>query len=964
MERLTGWELADSDSDSGPGMGPPADPDSESGPPADPGSGPSIADSGMAPPPPEPLRLTDEQEQAVGRRGEPLLLAAGAGSGKTSVLVERFVRAVREDGIAPERILAITFTDRAAGELGQRVRARLLELGEPRAARASEGAFLGTFHSFCAHILRVNARAAGLRDELQILDESLSGRLRRQAFAEALGQFLQGERGEAVDLIASYTADRARATVLGVYAELRSRGQRAPRLPEPGLGGASAAWRQEQLRTQAEREAQSALDAQGARAVALWNELLERFDERYEQAKHARGGVDFDDLELLAGELLSTDAERRRKWAERFELLMVDELQDVNPRQLALVRALERENLFTVGDEWQSIYGFRHADVGLFRSREAELAPRGQSLRLMHNFRARGELLEAVNAVFARRFGGTFTPLRPGRRSSSGTGEREARGEPLIELLLSDRRGWEREDAEQHAPVIAAGSESGATAWREAEAQALARRVSELIGGGQARAGGVAVLLRAVSDIECYEQALRRQGLRTVASAGAFWARQEIADLLAYLRALADPGDELALYGALACPPVSLSSDGMGLLARAAREQERSVWEIARDRALGSDAPDGAGAGTRPIGGAANADTAAGLPAGELERAATLCAWLERERMLLGELTLGELLERKIERGGHGARLRAGENGERRVANVRKLVELARAWEHSEGRDLRGFLEEAAFQQQQAAGAGTGGRSAGVEAIAEPDAPVDGETLPDAVRLMSVHAAKGLEFDVVCVADLGRAPSMGMPDLLVGGDCASRGGDGRIGVRLLGLEDREPRPALEYAQLADERRQAQAQEEDRILYVAMTRARERLLLSGAVDFAGWPRERLGAAPIVWLGPALAPELPALCAQAVVSDPPAAGDRADHPAGETRQAQAREDRPSPAWAPTSASASPSVSMLALTVDGTDVPLCCEARHASRARKLGVSTSHASDGELFAELVPGTGARASC
>ncbi len=916
MERLTGWDLADR----GPGPG-----------------GSPAADPGVAQLPPESLTLTltDEQERAVSRRGEPLLLAAGAGSGKTSVLVERFVRAVREDGIAPERILAITFTDRAAGELRERVRARLLALGEHDAARATEGAYIGTFHGFCARVLRAHAREAGIDEEHEILDESLAGRLRRQAFAEALGQFLEGERGEALDLIAAYGADRARATVLGVYAELRSRGQRAPRLPEPRPGFPSPAW-QDELRAQDELQAQSALDAQGADAVALWNELLERFGERYAQAKRVRGGLDFDDLELRAGALLSSDSDVRRKWAERFELLMVDELQDVNPRQLEIVRALERENLFTVGDEWQSIYGFRHADVGLFRARDAELAPRGQSLRLAHNFRARGELLQAVNAVFARRFGEAFTPLRAGRRPS-GVGqrerERESHGDPPIELLLSDTRGWSGE----RALVIAAGSASGAAAWREAEALALALRVSELVRSGRARAGGVAVLLRAVGDIECYEQALRAQGLQTVASSGAFWARQEVADLLAYLRALVDPGDEVALYGTLASPPVSLSSDAMGLLARAAQSQGRSVWEIARDLPVGNDASGdddgdgdgggGGGAGTRPgAGEQARAATDAGLRGGERERAAELCAWLEHERRLMSESTLAELLEREIEHGGHLARLRTGEDSERRVANVRKLVELARAWERSEGRDLRGFLDEAAFQLRASGGAG---RPAGAEAIAEPDALVDDEASPDAVRLMSVHAAKGLEFDVVCVADLGRAPSMGVPDLLVSGGAACEGG-GRIGVRLVGLEDLEPRPALEYTQLAAERREAQAQEEDRIVYVAMTRARERLLLSGAVDFAGWPRQRAGAAPIAWLGPALAPQLPVLCAELVRSGPHSGGGRAGDPAGEDRsvQGQAREEQPSPTSAPTSAPPCAPSSVLALTVDGTDVALRCQ------------------------------------
>ena len=121
--------------------------------------------------------FTAEQEQAAARRRGPLLLAAGAGSGKTSVLVERFVRAVREDGIAPGRILAITFTERAAAELRERVRARLLELGEREAARDTEGAPIGTFHGFCARLLRVHALTAGLDPEFAILDEAGAGRL-------------------------------------------------------------------------------------------------------------------------------------------------------------------------------------------------------------------------------------------------------------------------------------------------------------------------------------------------------------------------------------------------------------------------------------------------------------------------------------------------------------------------------------------------------------------------------------------------------------------------------------------------------------------------------------------------------------------------------------------------------------------------------------------------------------------
>lgn len=811
---------------------------------------------------------TAEQEHAIGRRGEPLLLAAGAGSGKTAVLVERFVRAVSDDGIAPDRILAITFTERAAGELRTRVRSRLRSLGEATAAEAVQRAYVGTFHGFCARLLRAHARAAGIDEGFEILDEGLSGRLRRQAFAQALGELVTDGRGQMVDLIAAYTADRARATVLGVYAELRSHGQRMPVLPVAELDEVAATGQQE-LSSEDDRRAQRALNEKGIDALVLWAELLRTFGEHYEAAKRTRAGLDFDDLELIAGELLRDDERLRLEWASRFELLMVDELQDVNPRQLALLGALERGNLFTVGDEWQSIYGFRHADVSLFRARRRRLAPRGQSLLLTRNFRGRAELLETVNAVFAKRFGGSFTPLCAGREPAR---EHDRPTGPRVELLLSDRRA-------KAAVEIGAGMESGrdigadvdmkrdasarsgaetalrngrsmgtggaVAEWREAEAQALAARVSELVHGGWARAGDVAVLLRGIADIDCYEQALRGHGLETVASAGAFWTRQEVVDLLVCLRALVDPADEVALYGVLAAPPVELSSDGLALLARAARERGESLWDIAR----------------------------AGIVGGE--RVAAHCAWLERQRARAAETALAELLEHAIAHGDLAARLRGKGDGARRLANVSKLVELAADWERSEGRDLRGFLEEAAFQQ------GAGGRLANAEASSEPDAPVMGES-NDAVALMSVHAAKGLEFDVVCVADLGRVPNAAMPDLLVKGE--------RVGVRLVELDDLEPRPALRYAELARERRQAQAEEEDRIVYVAMTRARERLLLSGSCDFTSWPRDRPGAAPIAWLGPALSAELPSLCAEAARAPDDAA---------------ARE----------------------LTVDGTDVPLRC-------------------------------------
>jgi ATP-dependent helicase/nuclease subunit A len=738
--------------------------------------------------------LTEEQEQAVARRGEPLLLSAAAGSGKTSVLVERFVRAVREDGVAPARILAITFTERAAGELRERVRARFLELGEREAARDTEAAFVGTFHGFCARLLRSHPLMAGLDPDFTILDEGLAGRLRDRAFSTALRDFVRDERPAAVDLIAAYGVDRVHAMIAAVHAQLRSQGQRLPRLPLP---------------LAAESDELTPEHTEAAAACILLDELLAGFGGAYEQLKHARGAVDFDDLELCARELLDERASVRDTWSQRFELLMVDEFQDTNPRQLAILHALERENLFTVGDELQSIYGFRHADVSLFRARRDELAKCDGSLALRSNFRSRPELLDVVNKAFAERFF-DFVPLIPGREEQPSQED-----EPHAELLLTSRSGWE--DGEALAARIADGLPT-APLWRQAEARLLAQRVAELIHDGHARAGEIVVLLRAVGDLDVYERALQLCGVRTLAAVGGFWEHQQVGDLLAYLRALANPFDEEALYATLASPLAGVSLDGLALLARKAREDRRGAWEAALD-----------------------ADAIPGLSDPDRRLLVELSARLRAERVAASRRSVSQLLVRAIDSSGYREHVLGLDWGQRRLANVHKLLRLARRFEASEGRDVRGFLDHVAHLRD-------------AQSSAEPDAPVDGVE-PDAVRLMTIHAAKGLEFPVVCVADLGRAQNTRVGDLLVDGE--------RIGLQLARLDGSKPSPALDYEHLCEARRAAEAQEEDRIVYVAMTRARERLILSGAVDFERWPEWRQGGSTISWLGPALSPELPAL-----------------------------------------------------------------------------------------------------
>ncbi|HEY2720036.1 MAG TPA: UvrD-helicase domain-containing protein [Solirubrobacteraceae bacterium] len=750
--------------------------------------------------------LTDEQEQAIARRSEPLLVSAAAGSGKTSVLVERFVRAVREDGVAPARILAITFTERAAGELRERVRARLLQLGERQAARDTEAAFVGTFHGFCARLLRAHPLDVELDPDFVVLEESSSGRLRNRAFEMALRELLAEPRSELTDLLAAYSVERVRTMVEQVYLELRSRGQYRPRLPPSHVTGDA-----------------SDDDREAADVCRLLDELLERFGLVYERIKRARSSVDFDDLELLAQGLLLERAAVQTAWAERFELLMVDEFQDTNARQLAILRALDRENLFTVGDELQSIYGFRHADVSLFRARRAELQQRDGSLSLTHNFRSRAELLDVINGVFVERF--ADPPTLVAGREDSAPDEAVA----AVELLVTDAGGWEQD--EQRAAAIAAGLPA-AQPWRQAEARMLAQRVQELVRSGRAQAGEIVVLLRASGDLEVFERALQLCGLRTLAAVGTFWGHQQITDLVAYLRALANPLDEEALYGVLASPLGGCSRDCLALLAGAARQSRVGVWELAETLVADRDTADGDTGG----------ELGTSLAPDDHRALATVVGLLARERRSISGHQIASLIERAIDASGYRGHVLALEWGERRLANVHKLLRLARDFEAREGRDLRAFLDHVEYLQ-------------GTAAI-EPDAPVEG-TEPDAVRLMTVHAAKGLEFPVVCLADLGRQPNARTPDLLVDGS--------RMGVRLMRLDGAASTPALDYDELSAERRAGEAAEEDRILYVAMTRARELLLLSGSLDFARGPRAGLGSAPISWLGLAISERLGELLA---------------------------------------------------------------------------------------------------
>jgi ATP-dependent exoDNAse (exonuclease V) beta subunit len=809
--------------------------------------------------------FTDEQRDAIERRDGSLFLDAAAGSGKTSVLVERFVRAVLDDAIAVTAILTITFTDKAAAEMRERIRLRLRELGALEPARATEEAFISTIHGFCARLLRANALAAGIDPAFTVLDESEARRLSGEAFEGAL-QALAEQTGDGVELIAAYGAGPLASAVKGIHAELRSRGHTHPVLPQlpaspdrsdlarslSELEAAAAAAaaelgaiqapaakvvealarlrRGDELVAVAEpwpadvaalrlpggngaalstpvcvayREAVERLigiceQRWALRARNLLDRLLSGYDERYSALKRRSSALDFEDLELLSRNLLREDTELRDRYRSRFARVMVDEFQDTNAVQLELIDAVSSDNLFTVGDGQQSIYAFRHADVELFQRRGERAAADGARATLRTNFRSSPEILEVVGRAFASSDGEALVPGR----------ELEPLGAPRVELLIADKgASW--------------AIEGPATPWRVAEARALARRIQQLLAGG-AVPRDIVVLLRATADMRTYERALEERGVPTYVIGGrGYWSHPQVVDLVSYLRALANPRDEVALYSVLASPLVGASVDALVLLAAASRTSGRNVWWVLEEPV---DLLDEVGADDRV----------------RLDR---FVSWLRTERTQIARRGVEELIERVLERTDYDFELLAMAGGERRLANVRKLMRLGREYEAVGGPDLRGFL--ALVEARAAEGGGDPHAS---------EAPIESEAL-DAVRLMTIHRAKGLEFEIVCVADLGRGPWFSAPLIRVGRD-------GRLGLRL-------SRPGTERAwstpvhdEITDQQKEADAAEERRLFYVAMTRARERLILSGAARLQSDSWCGGSGAPIGWIAPALVPDLAA------------------------------------------------------------------------------------------------------
>jgi ATP-dependent exoDNAse (exonuclease V) beta subunit len=799
---------------------------------------------------------TPEQGAAIEISGRDVLLEAGAGTGKTGVMVDRYCRLVCDKGVAPDAILAFTFTDKAAAELRQRIRVELSRRAEAGSERAAEllsaigGAWVMTIHGFCNRLLAGHPVAAGIDPGFRVLDGPEATRAAREAFDEALADFLDSGEESREDLVATFDIDGLRGIVAGVHAELRSRGEAAPRLPEPppsdpieaiaktieAAGRALEEMKESDpkrelveralarltepgpapgldelraLRTGSKAQAilpyREAIEAaisrtaeagEGGVAYRHLGELLELFSVRFEAAKERRAGIDFEDLQILAARLLER-AEIGGAYRTRFSHLLVDEFQDTNRLQLRLIEALHgpRSELVVVGDEFQSIYGFRHADLDVFRRQRDLIAQRADAelMELSGNFRARPELIAAVNLFGAALLGETYRPLRVGAPPPS---EPPAGQGPAVELLLTARDGWDEEEIELD-PAI-----DGRTPLNcLAEARAVAERLHELTEAGVDR-GEMVVLLRAFTHLDAYEDSLERAGLRPYVVGGrGYWSQQQVSDVCALLATIANPLDDQALFGALASPACGAAPDTLWLL-RAATGRRRHVWP-ALERAVG--------AGEAEL---AEPERLAQIPESELELLRRFVATIASLRERGPRLSLAALIETATTETGYDLAVLTRPAGEARFANVRKLMRLAAEFESREGRDLRGLLD---FLAARAEG----------DAEAQAATAAEGH---DGVRIMTVHNAKGLEFDVVAVPDLSRSLLAGArpPSLTLGREQPPRVGMQlrRLGSGAINLYD--------YAELCEEAKERDAEEGLRLFHVAATRARERLILSGVL----------------------------------------------------------------------------------------------------------------------------------
>ena len=573
--------------------------------------------------------LNPQQRAAVLHQGSPLLIVAGAGSGKTRVLTHRIAYLLAEREVEPSQILAITFTNKAAGEMA----ARAASLTGARA----RSMWLMTFHSACVRILRREAKRFGYPSSFSIYDQADSQRLMAMVCRE-------------LELDAKFFPPKAMANqVSNLKNELIDH--------ETVLARAS-----------------------GYREKALGEAYGE-----YQRRLVAAGAMDFDDLIMVTVNLLQAFPDLAAEYHRRFRHVLVDEYQDTNHAQYTLVRELagaggeSAAELVVVGDADQSIYAFRGATIRNIEEFERDFAG-ARVILLEQNYRSTQNILAAANAVVSR---------NPGR---------------IPKNLWSD--------AGDGPPITGYVADS-----EHDEAAFVAEEVDRLADAGEAAPGEVAVFYRTNAQSRVFEEVFIRSGLPYKVVGGVrFYERREVRDLLAYLRLVANPGDEVSLRRVLKTPRRGIGDRAEEYVAALA---SRDKISFAAALARPDDVPGLAARSARAIEGFN--DLINGL-----------------RSMSEARSPVGDLAEAVLDRTGYVADLQASSDLQdaSRIENLTELVSVAREFDaRNPGGTLAEFLEQ-------------------VSLVADADEIPDGEQHGGMVTLMTLHTAKGLEFPVVFLTGL------------------------------------------------------------------------------------------------------------------------------------------------------------------------------------------------------------------
>lgn len=574
------------------------------------------------------LRLNPEQRDAVEHGEGPLLVLAGAGSGKTRVLTARAARLI-EEGLEPKRLLAVTFTNKAAGEMRERI--------EGLIGRSTRGLWIGTFHSVAARILRIEAPHTSRTRAFTIYDEDDSTRTLK-------------------DVMESVGYDPRRW---------------APRALRGRISSAKNA-----LMGPAEYESE---------AFDLLSEVVTKVYPAYQRELARRNAYDFDDLLFETVRLLETVDSVRDRYAARFAYVLVDEYQDTNHAQYRMVKALASKhgNLCVVGDDDQAVYGWRGADIRNILDFEADFHG-AHVVRLERNYRSTASILEVANSVISRNLA-----RKPKRLHT----EREA-GDPIEVVRCDDERAE--------------------AAWVSSQIEA---------GRGTRGLNEFAVLYRTNAQSRAFEEAFRRSGIPYRIVGGVpFYERREVKDVIAYLRLLVNPADDVAFLRAVGWPRRGVGAKSLERLedlARGGGDADETVEPLALV--------------------AARAGHEDGIPKMAARGLRRFADGLADVRASLPACGAREALEACVATFGLATALAEEEDGADRLENVSELFAAAEAFERDdvedpddEATDLELFLQSVSLRSDL------------------DEADFDGE----AVTMITLHNAKGLEFPVVFLGGL------------------------------------------------------------------------------------------------------------------------------------------------------------------------------------------------------------------